>query len=504
MPAPNINTQTILDVLVDGYWAPGSASLSLNYSAAIAGSTWPAGDYPGGSEPYNGYSVFNATQRAAFYVAMELWDSYVGASFNATTDTSTQGTIRVAFTNIVSAGVWGYATLPNPNQSPVNSGQWGDIWVDNSITGSSFEVGGYDFMSLLHEIGHALGLDHSFFEPSTGPSDPGDPPSDNGLAAFDDYRYSIMSYTQAPLGTYRYLYEDGGVFLGGNRTPTSTPMIFDIFTIQSMYGADPTTRAGNTTYTFDQNAVFLQTIYDAGGIDKIDLATHTRPSNIDLRPGSLSTLDYYSAGAQIAYWQGLYPGIDPMQIADWFNQPDTYVWSDNLGIAYNTIIENVIGGSKNDTFTGNGVANNLQGRAGNDKLNGGNGADTLSGGVGNDDLKGETGHDTLIGGTGLDDFIFKSIVKADSDVISDFSAADDTIWLDNAVLTAVGPNGALASAAFWANTSGVAHDVTDRVLYKTTTGEIFYDADGTGAQARVLIATLTGAPTLTLSDVMVL
>ena len=47
-------------------------------------------------------------------------------------------------------------------------------------------------------------------------------------------------------------------------------------------------------------------------------------------------------------------------------------------------IENVIGGSGNDSITGDASNNNLTGGAGNDKLDGGAGADTMTGGTGND------------------------------------------------------------------------------------------------------------------------
>jgi serralysin len=97
----------------------------------------------------------------------------------------------------------------------------------------------------------------------------------------------------------------------------------------------------------------------------------------------------------------------------WLKQvfgPETYTWSNNLGIAYKTTIENVKAGSGNDTVLGNDVANNLSGGAGNDTIDGGAGNDTIDGGGGDDTLNGGSGIDTLVlSGSYTDyDITFKS------------------------------------------------------------------------------------------------
>ncbi|EBW1603785.1 calcium-binding protein, partial [Salmonella enterica subsp. enterica serovar Kottbus] len=55
-------------------------------------------------------------------------------------------------------------------------------------------------------------------------------------------------------------------------------------------------------------------------------------------------------------------------------------------------------------------------------------------------------------------------------------------------------------AAFWASTTGLAHDASDRIIYETDTGRLYYDANGSAAGGRMMIATLTGAPTITHAD----
>src|SRR5262249_24858098 len=79
---------------------------------------------------------------------------------------------------------------------------------------------------------------------------------------------------------------------------------------------------------------------------------------------------------------------------------------------------------------GNAARNVLSGAAGNDLLKGMAGGDVLVGGLGND---------TLIGGTGHDFFVFNAPVSVkNTDFITDFSHADDTFRLENAVMKGLG------------------------------------------------------------------
>jgi serralysin len=176
---------------------------------------------------------------------------------------------------------------------------------------------------------------------------------------------------------------------------------------------------------------------------------------------------------------------------------DTYNYADTL-----MLIEDVVGTGRKDFITGNALANSLLGGADNDSLRGLGGKDRLDGGSGNDRLAGGggAGNDTLIGGTGVDTFVFDAALKSNVDTISGFSVADDTICLENAIFSKLAGTGALSSAQFYASTSGVAHDKTDRIIYETDTGKLFYDADGNLAGAAVQFAILDKHPTLTAAD----
>jgi serralysin len=133
------------------------------------------------------------------------------------------------------------------------------------------------------------------------------------------------------------------------------------------------------------------------------------------------------------------------------------------------------------------------------------GKDTLSGGNGNDLLDCGTGNDKLTGGTGLDIFRFSSALSATTnvDTLTDFNAVDDILQLENAVFTKFTAPGGLSASNFRASSTGNAADSNDYVLYETDTGQLFYDADGSGAGVKVLFATLSTLPALTSADIFV-
>ena len=146
------------------------------------------------------------------------------------------------------------------------------------------------------------------------------------------------------------------------------------------------------------------------------------------------------------------------------------------------------------SLTGNNGANILVGGAGNDSLYGNAGNDTMNGGTGNDTLDGGLGADTLRGGAGADSFVFNTALNAASnvDTITDFVSGSDHIALSKMIFAGTA-TGALGSAAFYASAvATAAHDSSDRIIYNTTTGDLYYDADGSGGIAAVKFATLMG------------
>jgi Ca2+-binding RTX toxin-like protein len=170
---------------------------------------------------------------------------------------------------------------------------------------------------------------------------------------------------------------------------------------------------------------------------------------------------------------------------------DTVQTAVSLTLAEN--VENLfLLGAGNINGIGNTLDNAITGNSGNNTLNGAAGDDTLIGGAGNDRLFGGFGNDDLTGGTGADTFIFHSAPNAvtNVDTITDFSVADDTISLENSVFTTIGAVGTLAASAFVRNTTGLAQDASDRIIYESDTGNLFYDSNGNAAGGSVLIAVL--------------
>lgn len=264
---------------------------------------------------------------------MAVWDALVAITFTETSDIgSRSGQIRIAAT---ATDFWGFAYYPGDN------GMDGDIWIARDVVDQvSFAPGTYDWQALLHEIGHAIGLKHPFEDPPI-------------LAdALDNRRYTIMSYTAPADVVVTFSAGGGGGLSWALHNPyLTTPGLFDILAIQQIYGADPNTRAGTTTYQFDSADPTIQVLYDAGGIDTFDLSTQTRRSEIDLREGAFSSVNIYDAAARIEAEVARFGEAFRGTITDVINAPGTYAWHDNVGIAYGTVIENVRLG-RNDSAIG--------------------------------------------------------------------------------------------------------------------------------------------------------
>ena len=148
---------------------------------------------------------------------------------------------------------------------------------------------------------------------------------------------------------------------------------------------------------------------------------------------------------------------------------------------------------------------NLTGSNYNDALNGNSAANAINGGAGNDTIKGYAGNDTLTGYTGADNFVFNTALNAATnvDTITDFNFSADTIQLDDAVFTAL-TAGVLATTAFRANTTGLAGDSSDRIIYETDTGELYYDANGSASGGGILFAKLGIGLGITAADFAVI
>lgn len=150
-------------------------------------------------------------------------------------------------------------------------------------------------------------------------------------------------------------------------------------------------------------------------------------------------------------------------------------------------------GVENLTLSGTAVIN-ATGNDLNNTLTGNSGANILNGGAGNDTLIGGAGNDTLTGGLGTDTFVFNTALNATTnrDTIADFLSGTDKINLENAIMTGLGLTTGQLTLDQFRSGAGIssAGDSSDRVIYNTTTGGLFYDVDGNGSGAAVQFAIL--------------
>ena len=301
---------------------------------------------------------FEAVHQAAVISALATFESFLNVEFRQISETADAvGTLRFGFTDherLQPNGdlSCGWATSPSTNAVS------GDIWVRNTHMdgewASGATSGSYNYGSLMHEIGHALGLEH--------------PHEGNILTDQYDYaKYTIMSYNET----------DEAYYTGGEGVRqflvSSTPMVLDVAALQHLYGASDY-NPNDDTYTFDETQPFVKTIWDSGGADTLDFSNFSTDLKVNLNPG----VDSYST----------------ISFSDWSME-------DNLGLAYGTIIENANGGTGDDIITGNEADNTLNGYAGNDVIYGGEGNDTFDQ-DGPDG--GRSGADTFYGGLGNDTY----------------------------------------------------------------------------------------------------
>lgn len=368
-----------------------------------------------------GYAPFSAAQQAAARVAVQNWDDLIAAKFVEVTpgpgaSTWAQNKVDIWLANTVTgpAQAWAYY----PGQGGGYHRYEGDVWIaDPRANGSNGQLypGGYGLQTLNHELGHAIGLSHpgdyNFGADTDGDGVP-DPITYESSAFYfqDNNQYTIMSYFDT--------YEAGNNQIDWNLMRLvypSTPMVDDVRVIQAKYGADMTTRTGDTTYGFNATAdvtnpamkfvagemITIFTIWDAKGTDTLDLSGYYTRSVIDLReggyssaggfgaygadhadadPSTMSQADYLALinpanaalglGARDTVYDLYFGGREGVnESTPWFDimGHDTLM-ENNIGIAYGAIIENAIGGHGNDRINGN-QANN--------QFTGGDGADTF-------------------------------------------------------------------------------------------------------------------------------
>ncbi len=351
MALANWTKTQILDQLITGQKWSGDV---ITYAFPTAST----GMY--GATERTGFTALNASQQAVATLALQTWDDLIAPDFQKTTATTSN--IEIGFTT---QGI-GYAHAYLPTV--------GSVWFSGAQASlTAPQIGQHGFLTYVHELGHAMGLDHMGEYNGSGAWTPS--------SYQDSTVYSIMSYfgpnwgSSASAGAGLVAWADW-VGADGKLYAPQTPMINDIMAIQAIYGVETTTRTGDTTYGFNCNITGtaaqlynfaanknpIMALFDSGGNDTLDLSGWSTSSTISLVAGSFSSCNSMT---------------------------------NNISIAYTCNIENAIGGTGADQIVGNDLNNLLDGGAGNDTLNGGKGDDILIAGAGNDTLHGGDGNDQV-------------------------------------------------------------------------------------------------------------
>jgi Ca2+-binding RTX toxin-like protein len=271
-----------------------------------------------------------------------------------------------------------------------------------------------------------------------------------------------------------------------------TPSTADDMTLIQSILASPDTFLGSP---FDDNFSSLggnDTLKGAGGKDTLDGGTGLDTADYSDKTAAVSVTLAGSANATVKVG-----GVAEDMIRNIENVTGGAGSDALIGDGSNNVLK---GGGGNDSLKGLAGNDTLNGGAGKDSLLGGTGNDVLNGGIGDDQLTGGAGKDNLTGGAGKDAFNFRDGLNGltNVDTVADFSVADDTFQLDRSVFAAFGTTGLLQGAAFFVGSA--AHDLNDRIIYSSSTGKLFYDADGTGAGASVQFATVSSGLALTNAD----
>lgn len=255
-----------------------------------------------------GFARTSETQKTYIRQALTAWSSVANIAF---TETSAASSASLRFgTNRQNGVSAGYAYYP----STFSTG--GLVLIANDDSNNTNPVSGsYGYLTLIHEIGHAIGLKHP------GNYNAGDNFTADGpfLPSGEDYySYSIMSYNA-----------DDALPSSGYQTQAA---IYDIAAVQYLYGANTAAAPGNDTYTLTPSTYI--TIWDPNGTNTLDASAQTGAAVIDMNGGGRSTV----GGTLVA------------------------------GVAYNSLIQAARTGSGSDLIYANGLGDTIDGGGGTDTV----------------------------------------------------------------------------------------------------------------------------------------
>ncbi|MGZ4969810.1 MAG: M12 family metallo-peptidase [Methylobacter sp.] len=199
---------TYIDALLNtgpgwNYLTPATNNIAYTFSIAS-----------GNESDVSGQQAFNDAQKTATRGALDYISGLTGITFSETVN-GTAASIHFCLINIADTSTtgycsWSYGYSSDSNDTITTYSAEAYVYLDNVewlSQNSNLTPGGYGYETLLHEMGHALGLKHPFEKSPTLPSDQ------------DNTTNTLMSYTSK----------------GG---PYSTFSPYDVAALNWIYGGD--------------------------------------------------------------------------------------------------------------------------------------------------------------------------------------------------------------------------------------------------------------------------
>jgi hypothetical protein len=359
-------------------WTPQSEIVTYSFNKNIPSDYYDYYDDFNNRVLVQGWNPLNTEQQNTVRTIMDDINSLLGITLK---EVSSGGDIEFNILDMDS-DTSGFSFMPGYEYD-----FYGDVFLSSDFNNypeeNSLEIGGWGNSTIVHEIGHALGLKHPFEGGNTLPE------------ALDNIKHSVMSYTLTDTYVPSLSFDASQINMEYKILNPNLYSLYDVAALQALYGVNETTNLGDTTYTTQFTDYELKTIWDAGGVDTIDLSTTTGTTTIDLSAGTLNSVDQHSLSSIITMYQDMaieenhpqYNSWIADQITQLYTSDNLYTGTDNFAIATGVIIENITTGLGSDVVKDNEVDNIIKTLAGDDKIYvGDGGSDYVDGGLGSDTL----------------------------------------------------------------------------------------------------------------------